>query len=167
MKISAKLTKALNSQISLEAYASSYYLSMASWCKIKGYEGSAKFLSAQADEERQHMLKIVTFLDDIGIGADIPSVKQPPKKFKSLEDIFRVALKNEQAVTSSINRLVDIAQKERAHNAFTLLQWFVDEQIQEETTFETILQKFVVAGRDRLAVYELDRDIGAMAPQAE
>ena len=167
MKLSAKMTKALNDQIAMEAFASNYYLSMASWSQITGYEGTASLFYAQSDEERMHMLKIIKFLNDLGVTVVIPAVKQPPKDFKSIEGICKIALKNEQAVTASINKIVELAQKEKDHSTFTFLQWFVDEQVQEETKFETILQKFELIGRDKLALNEIDKILGTMAATPE
>ena len=163
MKISAPLVKALNNQIAMEANAVNSYLAAASWCEITGYDGSASFFYAQAEEEHQHMLKIVNFLNGQGVGAVIPGTHQPSKTFKSLESICKTALKNEQAVTKSINKMVDIAQKDKDHNTFTFLQFFVNEQIEEEQQFETILQKFNLLGRDKLAIYEIDKLLGGMA----
>jgi ferritin len=163
MKISAPLVKALNNQISIEANAANAYLSAASWCEITGYDGSAGFFYAQAEEEHLHMLKFVNFLNGQGVGAIIPAVKQPPKTFKSLEVICKTALTNEQGVTKSINKMVDIAQKDKDHNSFTFLQFFVNEQIEEEQQFENILQKFNLLGRDKLAIYEIDKLLGGMA----
>ena len=165
MKISTKLTKALNNQIAMEADASNYYLSMASWCEITGYEGAAGFFYAQSDEERQHQLKIVKYLNGLGISAEIPSVKKPAGKFSSLESICKTALKNEQAVTSAINKMVELAQKEKDHGTFAFLQWYVDEQVHEETKFETILQKFNLIGRDKLAINEIDKQLGSMSTE--
>lgn len=162
MKISAKMKKALNDQITMEAYASNYYLSMATWCEVTGYEGSAKFLYQQAEEERMHMIKIIQYLNDIGVGCTIPAVKQPPSSFKSLEAIFKTALKSEQSVTVSFDKMVEMAQKDKDHATFTFLQWFVNEQVEEENTMETILQKFDLLGRDKIAVYEVDKIIGSM-----
>tara|TARA_B100000745_G_scaffold267656_1_gene193422 strand:- start:253 stop:771 length:519 start_codon:yes stop_codon:yes gene_type:complete len=163
MKISAPLVKALNNQISMEANAANAYLSAASWCEITGYDGSAEFFYAQAEEEHLHMLKFVNFLNGQGVGAIIPAVKQPPKTFKSLEAICKTTLTNEQVVTKSINKMVDIAQKDKDHNSFTFLQFFVNEQIEEEQQFENILQKFNLLGRDKLAIYEIDKLLGGMA----
>ena len=166
MKLSAKMKKALNDQVAMEAYASNYYLSMASWCEVTGYDGSAKLLYQQGDEERMHMIKIIQYLNDIGVGATIPSVKQPPSSFKSLESIFKTALKNEQAVTASFDKMVELAQKDKDHATFTFLQWFVNEQVEEEKKMETILQKFDLLGRDKIGVYEVDKIIGQMAAAA-
>lgn len=162
MKISRNLIKSLNNQIAMEASASNYYLAMASWCEITGYEGSASFMYQHSDEERQHMLKIIHYLNESGIPAIIPAVKQPPASPKTLESVFKIALKNEQSVTKSINKMVEIAQKDKDHSTFSFLQWFVNEQIEEEKTFETVLQKFDLLGRDKLAVYEIDKTMGSM-----
>ncbi len=162
MKISRNLIKALNNQIAMEASASNYYLAMASWCEITGYEGSASFMYQHSDEERLHMLKIIHYLNEAGISAVIPAVKQPPASPKTLESVFKTALKNEQAVTKSINKMVEMAQKDKDHSTFSFLQWFVNEQIEEEKTFETILQKFDLLGRDKLAIYEIDKTMSSM-----
>ena len=163
MKMSSALAKALNNQIAMEANAANAYLSAGSWCEITGYDGSASFFYAQAEEEHVHMLKFVNFLNGQGVGAIIPAVKQPPKTFKSLETICKTALTNEQNVTKSINKMVDIAQKDKDHNSFTFLQYFVNEQIEEEQQFENIIQKFNLLGRDKLAVYEIDKLLGGLA----
>ena len=163
MKVSSALAKALNEQIAMEANAANSYLAAGSWCEITGYDGSAEFFYAQAEEEHLHMLKFVNFLNCQGVGAIIPAVKQPPKTFKSLEAICKTALTNEQGVTKSINKMVDIAQRDKDHNSFTFLQFFVNEQIEEEQQFENILQKFNLLGRDKLAIYEIDKLLGGMA----
>ena len=163
MKISAPLVKALNKQIEMEANAANAYLSAASWCDITGYDGAAKFFHSQAEEEQQHMLKFVNFVNGQCLGAIIPGVKQPPKTYKSLESICKTALSNEQAVTKAINHMVDLAQKDKDHNTFTFLQFFVNEQIEEEQQFENIIQKFNLLGRDKLAIYEIDKLLGELA----
>lgn len=165
MKISSRISKSLNTQIAMEAYASNYYLSMASWCEVAGYEGASKFFYAQSDEERQHMIKIIHYLNGVGIQAVIPVVKEPAKIFKSLEAIIKIALGNEQAVTKAIHSMVEIAQKDNDHSSFNFLQWFVNEQIEEEKLFETILLKFDVIGRDKLAINEIDKYLGSIKTQ--
>lgn len=163
MKISRNMEKLFNNQIAMEASASNYYLAMASWSEITGYEGASSFLYQQADEERQHMLKIIHYLNNLGVPAKIPAIKEPASSFSSLESIFKAALKSEQSVTQAINKMVELAQKEKDHSSYSFLQWFVTEQIQEETKFETILQKFELIGRDKIAINEIDKQLGAMA----
>lgn len=161
MKLSKNIQKALNAQIGLEANASNSYMAMASWCEVTGYEGAAGFFYAQSDEERTHMLKIVHFLNNLGIPAVIPATKLPSSNFKSLESILKTALKNEQSVTAAIHKMVEIAQKDKDHSTYAFLEWFVNEQVQEETKFETLIQKFELIGRDKLAINEIDKILGA------
>lgn len=163
MKISPNTKKALNDQIILEANASSSYLAMASWCEITGYGGAASFFYAQSNEERTHMLKFIHYLNNIGGSATIPATKSPINTFKSLESIIRTALNNEQIVTKSIHSIVEVTQKEKDYSTHTFLDWFVNEQVEEEKKFETILQKFELIGRDKLAINEIDKILGALA----
>ena len=166
MKISKNLQKALNDQISLEANASSTYMSMASWCEVTGYEGGSQFFYAQSDEERTHMLKIVHYLNNLGVPATIPATKLPTNNFTSLESTLKTSLKNEQTVTAAIHKMVEIAQKDRDHSTYAFLEWFVNEQVQEETKFEGLLQKFEIIGRDKIAINEIDKILGASATAA-
>ncbi len=165
--MSSKLKKLLDNQIALEANASNYYLTMASWCEFTGYEGASAFFFSQSDEERQHMLKIVHFLNGRGTPAEIPQVKKTTDRFKSLEELMKTSLKNEQAVTAAITKMVEAASKEKDHATFTFLQWFVNEQMQEEEKFETILRKFELIGRDKLAINEIDKMLGGMPAEAD
>ena len=163
MKISPKMKKALDDQVILEASASNSYLAMASWCEVTGYQGSANYFYMQSDEERTHMLKIIHYLNNLGTLASVPAIKAPANSYKSLEDLIKTALKNEQAVTKAIHGIVEIAQKEKDHSTYVFLEWFVNEQVQEETKFETLLQKFDLIGRDKLAINEIDKILAADA----
>lgn len=163
MRISPKMKKALNDQIALEAAASNSYLAMASWCEVTGYQGGAGYFYAQSDEEKTHMLKIIHYLNDIGATATIPAVKAPASSYKSLEGIVKTALKNEQSVTKAIHKMVELSHKEKDHCTYAFLEWFVNEQVQEETKFETILQKFDLLGRDKLGINEVDKFLSAEA----
>lgn len=163
MQISRNMERSFNNQIELESSASNYYLAMASWCEVTGYGGAAGFFYKQSDEERQHMLKIVRHMNELGVPAKIPGLKQPSFAFNSLESTLKAALKSEQAVTKAINQMVDLAQKERDHVSYNFLQWYVAEQAHEEAKFEAILQKFDLIGRDKLAINEIDKHLGSAA----
>jgi len=157
------MQKALNNQIALEANASNNYIAMASWCEVTGYEGGASFFYAQSDEERTHMLKIIHYLNNLGISAVIPATKVPVSNFKSLESILKTSLKYEQAVTAAIHKMVEISQKDKDHSTYAFLEWFVNEQVHEETKFETLIQKFELIGRDKIAINEIDKTLAANA----
>ena len=163
MKISPKMKKALNDQVALEGLASNSYLAMTSWCEVTGYQGGANYFYAQSDEERTHMIKFVHYLNDMGATASIPAIKAPISSYKSLEGLIKSALKNEQTVTKAIHKMVEITQKEKDHSTYAFLEWFVNEQVQEETKFETLLQKFDLIGRDKIAINEIDKILAADA----
>jgi ferritin len=166
MRISSDMKKALNDQIALEANASNNYLAMASWCEFTGYNGSSAFFYLQAEEERQHMLKFIHFLNSVGTASVIPSTKVPPNAFKSIELIIKTALSNEMLVTKAIHNMVEIAQKEKDYSTYAFLEWFVNEQVEEEKKFETLLQKFELIGRDKIAINEIDKILGGLSVQS-
>lgn len=157
MKLSEEMIKSLNEQIAIESEAASFYLYMASWCEVSGYDGASEFFYKQSDEERTHMLKIVHYMNKLGTIANISTIKEPPKNIESLEKIIETSLQNEQEVTRSIHEIVTLAEKQRDRRTFDFMQWFVSEQIEEEETFDRILQKFDVIGRDKLAINEINK----------
>jgi ferritin len=157
MKLSSNVEKSLNEQIVMESEAASFYLYMASWCEVSGYDGASEFFYQQSDEERIHMLKIVHYMNRLGTIANISTIREPPKNLKSLEEIIKLSLENEQKVTKSIHEIITLAENERDRRTFDFMQWFVKEQIEEEDTIDKILQKFDVIGRDKIAINEIDK----------
>lgn len=160
------MIKALNEQISHEAFSANAYIAIGSWCERIGYDGSAKFFFEQAAEEKDHMLKFIHYLNNAGYEAVIPAIEKPPGSFQSLEAAFQFGLESECKVTKEIYELVDIAAKEKDYSTYSFLQWFVTEQTEEETLFQTILQKFELLGRDdKLAIYQIDQNLSAIRSQ--
>jgi ferritin len=165
MRISSEIAKAINDQISYEASSAYAYTAMGSWCERIGYNGSAAFFFEQANEENTHMLKFIHYLNNAGAEAIIPAIEKPQDKFDSLESTFQAGLKSEQTVTKLIYNLVDMTEKEKDRATYSFLQWYVAEQIEEETLFQTILQKFEILGRDKLAVYKIDQSLASIRAQ--
>ena len=161
---SEKIEKALQAQIALEAYASAYYLSMASWMDVSGFEGTAAFLYNQSDEERMHMLKILHFVNDNDGHAQVPKIDQPPKQFKDYHSCFQLVLEQEQKVTASIHELTNLALKEKDHAAHNFLQWYINEQMEEEKQIKGIINKLKIIGKDGSGLYLLDIELGKLAP---
>ena len=162
MRISTELAKAINDQISYEASSTQAYVAIGSWCERTGYNGSATFFFEQAVEENTHMLKFVHYLNNAGDEAIIPATEKPKGNFDSLESTFQAGLKSERTVTKLINNLVEIAEREKDRATYSFLQWYVSEQIEEETLFGTILQKFEIIGRDKLAIYQIDQSLASI-----
>lgn len=154
-----KIETALNNQVELEAASSQFYLAMASWAESKGLNGTADFLYEHSDEERMHMLKLMKFINERGGRAIIPALKQPPKDFKSITEVFKNLLEHEMDVTESINLVVDICLKEKDYTTHNFMQWYVSEQIEEEALARTIMDKLELIGDDKSGLYMFDRDL--------
>lgn len=158
--LSEKMEKALNRQIADEAYASQLYLSMATWCGHSGLSGAAKFFFLQAEEERQHMLKIVNHAMEVEGRVIVLDLSKPPSDFDSLKGVIEKALDHEQSVTASINGLVEASLAEKDYATFNFLQWFVDEQVEEEQSFKSLQDTFDLVGTDGHGVYMVDKKMG-------
>lgn len=157
--LSKSIEKVLNDQIRIESESSQIYLAMACWAEVKGLEGIAGFMYAQSDEERDHMLKFVKFVNERGGHAHISQLNEPNASFKSFKEMFEKLLEHEVFVSETINNLVDISLQEKDYATHNFLQWYVAEQIEEEAMARTILDKINLIGDDKGGLYLFDRDI--------
>ncbi len=154
-----------NRQIEREGYSSNLYLAMASWAETNGFSGVAGWLYVQADEERMHMLKFIKYVNERGGKAVVPAFMKPGTEYKTDEELFKEVLKHEEFVTSSINEIVALTLEEKDFNTHGFLQWFVNEQVEEEASARTILDKVNLVGKNNM--YQFDRDIMSLrAPSA-
>ncbi len=144
-------------QIEREAYSSNLYLSMASWAETNGLEGVAKWMYAQAEEEKMHMLKFMKFVNERGGKAVIPAIKQPPTNYKNVKDVFEETLEHERYITASINEIVGVCLDEKDFTTHNWIQWFVTEQTEEEASVMAIIDKLKLLDGHNL--YMFDRDI--------
>lgn len=155
--LSQEIEKILNEQIRREGYSSNLYLAMASWADTEGFAGIAQWLFAQAEEELMHMMKFVHFINERGGHAIIPAFDQPPVKFEGIKKLFNQVLEHERYITGSINDIVALAIKENDFATHNWIQWFVTEQIEEEASVQTIIDKLNLLGEENM--YMFDRDI--------
>ncbi|MBN1107398.1 MAG: ferritin [Bacteroidales bacterium] len=163
-----KIEDICNRQVEREGYSSNLYLAMASWAETSGFAGVSSWLYAQAEEEKMHMLKFIKFINERGGKAVIPAFKKPPADYKNIEEMFAEVLKHEQFVTQSINEIVELTLNEKDYTTHNFLQWFVTEQIEEESSVQAIIDKLRLIGKNSL--YAFDRDIMKMrtaTPEAE
>jgi len=144
--ISKKLEKALNEQINKELYSEYYYLGMAAWFNDKGLDGFANFFKVQVQEERFHAMKMYDYLVNRGGKVELETIQKPPQDFESAEDIFKKAYEHEQFVTKSINDLMDLAIAENDHATRNFLNWFIEEQVEEEASMDELLTKVRMIG---------------------
>jgi ferritin len=152
-----KVEDLCNRQVEREGYSSNLYLAMASWAENNGLPGIADWLYAQAEEERIHFLKFIKYINERGGAAVIPAFKQPPVKIKGAEELFKEVLKHEEFITASINEIVHLTLDEKDYNTHNFLQWFVTEQVEEEASVRTIIDKLKLVGPSNLYIF--DRDI--------
>lgn len=157
--LNKKVENILNKQISGEASSSHLYLAMASWAENAGFGGTAGFLYTHSDEERQHMLKLVKFVNERGGKAKIPDLSVGKISFKSLKDVFKKLLEHEIEVTNSINEVVHVCLEEKDYTTHNFMQWYVAEQLEEEALARTILDKLNLIDNDKGGLYLFDRDL--------
>lgn len=161
--LNEKIEISLNAQIKMEAQSSQFYLAMASWAETEGLTGTAKFLYTHSDEEREHMLKLVKFVNERGGRAHIPDLDAPPSTFDSVTEIFKMLLQHEVNVTASINEVVDICLSEKDYTTHNFMQWYVAEQLEEEALARNIMDKLQMIGNEKSGLYLFDRDLEQMA----
>ncbi len=156
--LSDKLAEALNDQMNFEFLSAHYYLAMAAYCETEDLDGFAHFFWVQAEEERFHAEKFYNFLNENGARANFQAINEPQNEFESLAEVFEVALEHEKKVTKRIYDLMDLAHEESEHATVSFLNWFVDEQVEEEDTMDTLLSK-VERLEGSQGIFMLDKDL--------
>jgi len=161
-RLSEKMLAALNSQVTKEAHAAQIYISYASWASDQGYDGIANFLFRHAQEERNHMMKILEYILERGAKPKIEAIPAPDADPTSVNDCFEKVYKQEIDNTQAIYNVVNLSMEERDWATWNFMQWFVKEQVEEETLAMNLLDKIKVAGgKDAKsdALYMLDKDL--------
>lgn len=159
--LSENLLKELNNQMNYEFFSSNLYLAMASYCSSESLDGFANFFIVQSEEERFHAMKIYHFINTLGKRATISGFDEPNNEYESVLDSFEQAYAHEKSVTKRIYDLSDIALNEREHATINFLKWFIDEQVEEEATFDTIIQKLKRIDKDSNAFFMLDAEFAS------
>nr|MBC7611622.1 ferritin [Pseudopedobacter sp.] len=163
-RISDKIEKVLNDQMTREAYQAQVYLSYASWAEGNSYAGVATFLYKHAHEEREHMFKFIKYINDRGGKTKIEAIKAPPADPKDMEDCLKNVLKHEIDNSACIDAIVNLAHEEKDWATFNFGQWFVKEQIEEEKLVNNLLDKFTLASKEvgnNSNLYEMDKDLSS------
>jgi ferritin len=162
--LSEKMLNALNAQIRDEFYSDYFYLSMSAWCGSNDLPGMAAFMKTKGEEERVHALKIYDYVHDRDGKVTLMAIEQPPAEFKSYLDIFEKQLGHEKKVTTSIHNLYAIALEEKDYATSVMLQWFIEEQVEEEKEAQEIIQLCKKVGESESALFMLDEKLGALTP---
>lgn len=155
MLISKKLLDALNEQVGWEFFADKQYLAMAIYFEERGLSNLSKFFFAQADEERTHGLKIVKHIIEAGGKALIPAINAPKETFASAEEVAQLFVDQEHEVTQNFYKMADMALAEKDYMTFNFVQWFIEEQLEEELSANRLLQLVKISGEERIFQVEL------------
>jgi ferritin len=168
--INNKMVDALNEQVNAELYSAYLYLSMESYFKAQNLNGFANWMKVQTQEEVSHAMKIYDFVDERGGRVLLKAIEGPPTEWDSASAVFKAVYEHEQKVTGLINNLVDLAIQEKDHATNSFLQWFVNEQVEEEASADEILQQLKMMDNAPGGMFMLDRELGQRVftpPEAE
>jgi len=162
--INKKIEKAINDQINAELYSSYLYLSMASDVEEKSLAGFGHWMKCQAQEELMHAMKMYDYIVERGGRVTMKAIAGPETKWKTPLAMVEQVYKHEQHVTALINAIMDLAIKEKDHATVNFLQWFVKEQVEEESSADEILQKLKLIGGKGDGLFMIDKDLATRIP---
>ncbi len=154
--LSKTLLDELNNQIKFEFYSSYLYLAMSAHFDEANWYGFASWMKKQAAEEQEHAMKFLSYVHDRGGAVVLQAIDQPPSQFGTPTEIFAEVLKHEQFVTGRINLLYDLAVKDNDYASQNTLNWFVNEQVEEEKTAGQILDWLKMAGNSPNALFQIN-----------
>nr|MBF0221509.1 ferritin [Desulfobulbaceae bacterium] len=158
--LSANIEKAINDQINAELYSAYLYLAMSASCEGLGLPGMASWMKNQTQEEMFHGMKMYDFVHERGGRVILGAIDKPQAEWDSALAVFENVLSHERKVTGLINNLVNLALDERDHATNIFLQWFVSEQVEEESTAAAIVHKLKMIGSDASSLFTLDQELG-------
>ena len=157
------IKKSLNTQVNAELYSAYLYLSMASYFEALNLKGFANWMTVQAQEEVSHAMKFYHYLNERGARVTMMAIDAPPTEWNSPLNVFERTYEHEQKVTSMINDLVDQAAALKDHATSQMLQWFVAEQVEEESSADEIVQKLKLIEHSKGGLFMLDNELGQRA----
>ncbi len=158
--VGKKIRDAFNEQIMHETYSAYLYLQMVAYFHDKGLDGMAQWMRVQAMEELTHAMKFFDHIVERDGSVELLAIEKPPKTWKSPLEAFKAALKHEQFITGRINDLAKLSNAEKDYASQSLLQWFVDEQIEEEANASKNVQLMEMIGDSGNGLFMLDRELG-------
>ncbi len=158
--LSQEIELLLNQQVQKEAYSSSAYLAMASWCNRNGFDYSSDYFMKQSKEEREHQLKFFKYILDMGGNAVTPDVIDIKQEYDSFREVFEEALDQEISVTQSISNIYARCLKVQDFVTMEFLNWFLKEQREEEYKARRALELFEVIGEEGTGHWEIDKHVG-------
>ena len=169
-RLSKTMAVALNAQMTKEAHASQIYLSYGAWADSQGYSGVSNFLFRHAQEERNHMMKILEYILERGATVKVEAIPAPPPDPSGINNCFEKVFEHEVDNTKAIYSIVKLSLAEEDWATWNFMQWFVKEQTEEETLALNLMNKIKIAGGEQSksdALYNLDRDLEKTPDEAK
>lgn len=163
--LSKGIQEAINDQIHHEFLSAYIYLSMAAYLEAESFRGFAHWMRAQAKEEVNHAMRLFDYVNDRNGRVTLKALEQPPSQFKSVLATFEQAFEHEQKVTGMIHKLYELAKQENDYATQVQLQWFINEQVEEEATASQTVDRLKIAGTDGAALLMLDRELGSRSDE--
>ena len=160
MNIGKRMEQAINDQIQAELYSSYLYLSMAAYFESRNLKGCAHWMKKQAEEETEHAMKFFGYVADRGGRVVLQAIEAPRSEWESPLAVFEEAYAHEQKVTSLIGGLYEAALEEKDYTSQVVLQWYLDEQVEEEADASEIVEKLKMIQGAPHGVLMLDRELG-------
>ncbi|HHD82785.1 MAG TPA: ferritin [Bacteroidetes bacterium] len=158
--LSKRLEDAINAQINAELYSAYLYLSMAQYFESIGLKGFANWMNVQFQEEQYHAFKFVDYINERGGRVFLKTIEQPKTVWGSPLEVMEDTLKHEEKVTSLINNLIDLSIEEKDHMTTNFLQWYIAEQVEEESNDKEIIDKIKLVGDRGNGMFMLDKELG-------
>ena len=161
MKLGEKLEQAINDQIQAEIYSAYLYLAMSAYCEDISMPGYAHWLRVQSEEEIEHAMKFFHYVNERGGRVILQPIQQPEAEFDSPLDVAKQTYEHEQKVTSLIHDLYALAVEEKDYAAQVFLQWYIDEQVEEEDSATRLVEMFEMVKDSPNGLFMLDQKLGA------
>ncbi len=165
--IDKQIEDAINKQINEEMFSAYLYLSMSAYFEDEGLKGFANWMYVQYQEEVEHAMKFYNYLLDRGGRIKLYTINEPQQSWNSPLEAFEATLQHEKHITQCINDLVDLAEQKKDRATFNLLQWFIDEQVEEEANDEEIISQLKMVGDSGHGLIMLDRELSKRNSNAE
>ncbi len=165
--LSEKLEKALNDQINAELYSAYLYQSMGAYFEDKSLDGFATWMDMQTKEEMFHARKLYDYVNERGGRVILAGIDAPESNWENTLAVFEASLAHEEKVTAMINNLVDLAEKDKDYATRSFLQWFVDEQVEEEDSVGEVVDKLKMISDSSQGLFMMNNELGQRTFTAE
>lgn len=159
--LSSNLYKVINEQINAEMWSAYLYLSMSMDCQAKGYNGIANWFYVQFQEEQAHARIFMNYLNSVDAKVELLPIAEVRTSWDSVLDMFKQTLEHEKKVTAMINNIAAIANADKDYAAINRINWFVDEQVEEEESAREMITTFEAVEGNKYGMYMIDKELAA------